>query len=382
MKNNSHYILRLFAMVLLFSCQPQNNEKIPIIDLDNNLGKVDQKLSDLAGKLQAIPLETNDNCLLPNYFEIWVGENNIITIARDAIHLFHINGQHIKKLAQEGRGPGEYEQVRVWTVDESKNKLYYTDPTDKENIRSIELQTGNIDKIPISTPVPDIMVIDNDHSLVYCPLPQLGETYDIYYITESGNLSYNVPIDSSLWRKDKIKKLSSSYLCKTSTGITYSIPTSDTIYHINRRIKEPLAIIKLKNLLDLDKKQGVTYSIKMEGLQELFLYVQEMKIVTDESMFVFFPTKKEKSIYRINKKDGIVHKIDRFYLDIFDTYTNFPIGNKTSNNKIFYKINALEIISMAEKKKEAGEELTPRLKELSEQLKEEDNPVIIVGELK
>lgn len=73
--------------------------------------------------------------------------------------------------------------------------------------------------------------------------------------------------------------------------------------------------------------------------------------------------------------------INRFYVDIFDTYTNFPFSNTTSGNKIFYKINALEIKNIADKKKEAGEELAPRLKELSEQLKDEDNPVIIVGKL-
>lgn len=118
-----HFWSYMLAFIL-FSCQtPDTNS----IDLSRPAGTIIQKLSDMADNLRAIPLETNDSCLLSDYIKIWVGNKYIVTADKNAIHLFGKDGKHIRQLASQGKGPGEFSSIATFTVDESNERLYYRD---------------------------------------------------------------------------------------------------------------------------------------------------------------------------------------------------------------------------------------------------------------
>lgn len=180
--------------VTLFSCQTSDKNAV---EPDNPAGTITQKLSDMADNLQAIPLETTDSCLLSGYLQIWIGNKYIVTADRENMHLFNRNGKHIRQLMNRGKGPGQFQYINSFTVDESKERLYYCEQIEKENLRIIDLVTGNnTQKIPGYIDGADALLIRADHNLLGCSsISNLKQykPYDLFILSEKwrNNFTYS-----------------------------------------------------------------------------------------------------------------------------------------------------------------------------------------------
>jgi hypothetical protein len=74
--------------------------------------------------------------------EVYVTSQFLIYyINRESLHLFDRNGKHIRKLAEKGRGPGEFNSISYFFVDVEEQILYYLDqpPT---SLHRIDLSSG------------------------------------------------------------------------------------------------------------------------------------------------------------------------------------------------------------------------------------------------
>lgn len=75
-------------------------------------------------------------------------------------------------------------------------------------------------------------------------------------------------------------------------------------------------------------------------------------------------------------------KIEKFYIDpLQKEYDNFPSFHLTGK-KLSYPVSAFSIKELVRTREEDGESVPPLLRQLDEQLTEESNPVLIVGDLK
>jgi hypothetical protein len=92
-------------------------------------------LSDIAGKIEYISLETNDDCLLTLKPDFYFTDEYIFVDNSKQILQFDRKGRFIKQIGKHGRGPGEIGLIRQLTVlDDEKlliaqtnwaRKLYY-----------------------------------------------------------------------------------------------------------------------------------------------------------------------------------------------------------------------------------------------------------------
>lgn len=105
--------------VLFFSCSRQ--DKLIVIDIQDDSVIKEASVSEIAEKVTAIPLETNDLCLL-SLSEAKKDDSLLFILSNQIIYLFDINGKFIKQLTQPGRGPGEMD-VREFVLDKVNQEV-------------------------------------------------------------------------------------------------------------------------------------------------------------------------------------------------------------------------------------------------------------------
>jgi len=113
-----------------FSCQQQPTETLPIVkvDVDNSCTI---NIDDIAENI------TCENLTFPDSTDGLLGEITDIFPFREylvlhdyyekAIHLFRLNGEWVNTLNKAGRGPGEYLNIEVFTIDHESEQIIIYD---------------------------------------------------------------------------------------------------------------------------------------------------------------------------------------------------------------------------------------------------------------
>lgn len=127
-------ILYLRWTILLFtasgigfhSCSTKHAENIRVIDIVGNLNNTeDIKLSDIADEVSYIPLETKAECLLTEgYNIISSSEFFFISDGDKPLFVFDLEGRFVRKIGSIGNGPGEFSECIQFHLDEQKREVY------------------------------------------------------------------------------------------------------------------------------------------------------------------------------------------------------------------------------------------------------------------
>ena len=115
-------VIVLYLYLLLFSAciGREREEEYPILKAPLKESKF--LLTDIFDRVEVIPLETNDSCLLvfPTQVLCENGRYEVFDFDHSALFLFDKNGQFLKKVGQRGNGPQEYISV-CDVVHDSRN---------------------------------------------------------------------------------------------------------------------------------------------------------------------------------------------------------------------------------------------------------------------
>lgn len=398
-----HYLLPsllFLSATLFFSCQKKEKPSLPVIDPKEIKTVHTQKFSELVKDIRFVSLETNDNCLLSGDAKFWVGNKYILAITPSIIQLFDSDGKYIRKLTNWGRGPEEYKGINQWLIDEQEERFYFLESRNNSNIRFIDLKSGDYTgKIPVqSMPACFAMV---DSTIIYCPEVRIEPTYykrfgvedntpyeqnAVFYISGKGDITHTIPADTTLWRREDIKRLRDAKLLKDKDNLIYCSSFSDTVFRLNQGKKEPFFFVYFEKPMTVLETLGYNLEPEFNNQQHLFFSTEETLMdVTENSLGkVQFP----KKYYRLNKTDYTTCKIDRFCLDPlnWETEALSLFKNMVAPNEYMcYPMTVSKIEQIIGEKKEAGEELTPQLKKLSQQFTEQGiedpNPILVIGKI-
>ncbi|MDR2232026.1 MAG: 6-bladed beta-propeller [Tannerella sp.] len=99
---------------------------LAVIDIKQQLGKYQAiPASELVSELKYIPLETCSDCLVgEQLIDIFVTSTHIFIEGSSYCYAFGRDGKFIGKIGRIGHGPGEYNNLIGMTVDENKKFLY------------------------------------------------------------------------------------------------------------------------------------------------------------------------------------------------------------------------------------------------------------------
>ena len=377
MKVAKWLVFGLFCALLCGCGKQVENEGIPVVELSKAGEEVDLKLSDLLENIRVIPLETRPDVLLPGHFSTWVGEKYIVTLGEDAMHLFTVDGKYVRKLAERGRGPGEYSDGIEFCVDKQERYCYLASGVN--GICVIDLEKGGIvRKISTGKKMPyRLWYSDKDNTLVYALFDFGRMEGDICRIALDGTLLHTVESSS--------KSGTLQYFWCMNDTICYKMQFCDTLFLLADTVKIPYCRMVTERPFSMALESGRVISILFENKDRIILCCDEVRKHREGDGFSIFS--EPCGYYVVEKSDFSLRKVRGFYADIFD-YTEMNLSPKTnffplqvSWRKVCRNINVLRFKELLKDKLDSP--LVPEyLKELYARLDEEDNPVLLVGDIK
>ena len=116
------------VLLLFFSCQSKNSFQGETLVVDLEL--TTPKVYELFFKIEVVPLETQDNCLLMEVEKIVPYRDSLYVYdsLRPALYVFEKGGNFVRQIGRKGNGPGEYVLFYDFGIDDTNLQIYLLDP--------------------------------------------------------------------------------------------------------------------------------------------------------------------------------------------------------------------------------------------------------------
>lgn len=197
-----------------------------------------------------IRLETNEQCLIASYDKIILHGDTIFILTRSnvqkAIFAFNFNGDFLFKIDSRGRGPGEYQNISDFYIN---NELKYIGVLSYSRIIKYDFK-GAYTGITIDLSQHNVMKINYQDGNLYAYAPDLRSRFGkkssaFAAFDPDGNLLYkDIPeLKTSLYYSMNKE----NYLSNNSTHTFFNPFGNDTIYQIKEDFLAPKFVLSFGN---------------------------------------------------------------------------------------------------------------------------------------
>jgi hypothetical protein len=387
--------LIILLLIVATSCNKTNNkEKIPVISFKDCSESVDLKLSDIAKDFRFVKLQTDTSCYIGGIASFIVSNKYILCIDNNRILQFSSDGKFIRCLAQHGRGPNEFLHILFCHINDSETFFYFTD-TGSKGIKNINLDTGIFGKeINLATTSRALQTFINDSTLVVITGGLIKEKKDSIIVQDlNTNIIKGVPLNKN---EKNNKSLLFDNLFKQGNNIYIYKPWiyGDTIYRTNGIKTTPYFLMKGVNQYSIDKNSE-GFASRIMYFTNRFCIFENLPITiskydNDENHFTptvdpigmkhyiaWFPKINLQELTSLsNEFTGKIHKD----FDLMNIWQNIRI----SNNQLVFKMEAIDILEAIKNKSKLKipEKYYNKYLEITKGLSENDNPVLLIGNIK
>jgi len=316
-------ILTLSVTNLLFvsissctSIEPESHEIVfpKVIRLSPIEANTDSfNLSDIAGKVEYIPLQTTDSSFMDYFYDFTITKDFFFIKNKSGILIYDKWGKYIKSLFTIGRGPEEA-LTSCLTADETNEFVYVLDNSNK-NVKIYDFQGKYINTIrkPINSAEHMTWAIgfwDNKLFVSTAQKPNVKYLYSCFDLeTDSIHILYKNyrNYDKSQINKNQITPYDYHYQI-TDSSILFKERFCDTIFEAKRDL-----IPKPRFIIDLGNKKLKWEDWRDHGMFWNFAggppsgYIVQSFIETRSFLFMVLTSFKEPELFAIyNKVTGIV----------------------------------------------------------------------------
>jgi len=378
-------IIRLIMLlVLITSCTGGNRQKpVPVIDLQNPVETRDLYLSELIDDIHIVKLETKDEILLGQYTNYLVGERHIITIDSDKILQFSYNGGFVRTLAKAGNGPDEFLRAEAFALDDKNGILYINHRGDSRNIIAFDLKTGNrIKRIPTGVDNLISQIIVSSDSILTI-VPRMNRGYNLYNLTTSGKFVNGIA-------PPNVKGIGLQTSIDMVMNELYYMPKEyDTLYLVKGTSCKPYCFFHIEDRFTYENNEiGNFIYLSANAPGFMIANKAHASIKMNEDGETFSMNADKQTRYFINKNDFSVTEIKDFtndFLGIDEESDQWDSYLFITNNLGFVCYSSFELkqkITKALESKKLDNPVKQRILALNQEIKENDNPVILMGKLK
>ena len=368
----------LFSFLCLCCVLSVSAQKPVVINLAKAISESPKEimLNELASDIRYVPLETTDDCLMNNEFYImqYTGED-IIT---SGIFHFDKNGKFLNKIGSKGQGPEEYLQG-LFAFGDWKNKLLYVQnwttltcygfdgtfvrsvPTPQLNMGAAGLfdenhilYSNDIYYADKANPIQLYMVDSQNGKTVSKWRGHLEENKKYGMILTSRDFMYNY--DNSLFYKPALENVIFKILSPKKRQLVYKFDCSGKDIDVSADEVDPKKRFQFLSVYwAKETAQYLFVNYGMKNISRLGIYDKEKKTFTNVTI-----------------KDNLASGYD-----IHPAWTSV-------DNHLLMVYYAGGLLQDKEKRYSTGllPERKKELDELLKNIKEDDNPVVILVTLK
>ncbi|MEA1877266.1 MAG: 6-bladed beta-propeller [Bacteroidota bacterium] len=123
----------VFVFLIVFAgCQNQQENHLSeqVITIRKNTIPKPSVMSELMKSVRLIPLETNNDCLMSHIFQLEFHNDMIFIIdfpTKNGVLVFDKEGRFLRSIGREGKGPGEYTDMASFSILTGANRIYLND---------------------------------------------------------------------------------------------------------------------------------------------------------------------------------------------------------------------------------------------------------------
>ncbi len=423
--------------LFLISCENKakevsdNKSDLTAIDLQD-ISKIEAvqgfNLSDVSSEIDVVPLETTEESLFSSIDDIIVSDSNIfIEDVRNGVLRFDRNGKFMNKIGKKGEGPEEYIMLKQIEYDELNKEIFlFTE----SGIKSYDLE-GKFKRHISSRRNSQFYggrngrcYLFNNHFLLNASLPLVDKesdslwTFSIYDMDMNSQVEfYNYDIIENLeyiknnkspmsgWKNYCSEGLANVDLYGDNMKIIYY--AKDTIFEIDKET------LNLKPIVVLSMGERPDFKTSHEWIKsdEFFKYLWRDDFFESDKYYYFLLSKSShKYIVRYDKGNGDMHvskseskiketslpgspgfvykrRNDKFTFnnDILSNHT-FEMGFRSKGKYIIDVIFPSgvdsEYIQNVKEGSVKDENSKDRFVKVLSNLKEDDNPILLIATLK
>ncbi len=378
----SRNLLGAMLLATLMSCGGNPSESFITIDVTESYPKKEMLLQDIAN-VEYIPLETSDEFLVTSVRGkiADIGDNIIIltnTRQGDIMIFDRKTGKGIKKINHKGPGPEEYVMPFNVRLNKEQNLMYVNDgPSSKIQVYDLEGNHQRTIKYSAAI-VMNLINYDEDYFLMQDIYAYGNEqsTHTFYLMSkQDGNQRKNIDIPYEKRISPFIVKvvesekavysatLDNSFISSYNGDWILTEPSADTIYR--HTPNEPLRpfIVRTPSVQTMSPEVFLFPGILTDQYYFMQAVTKEADVLKGEEMptvDLVYDTK-EKQTYRY-----VITNAD--YEEREEDFSVAPM-----NEQVLYA-SYLEAIDLIEDKAK----LKGKLKEIADNIDEEDNPVVMI----
>ncbi len=397
---NPVLVLILFLISLLPACAPNPDPVVEFVEVNGVVvSKVKLELvedesevrfTDWFENIRMLELESTESSMIQYTMRVYVGEKYIITSTmKNGILMFSPEGKFIRAIAPHGSGPGEVaDPNREIYVDEVHDKLYATDgQLHRDKLLCVHITTGRVSYIPFKNTggeshIRDIIVVDD--SLLYCTTMQyVGgiSTHPVFCQTTQGELLWEI-------QKTHPLGLTNAMIRQVNDKIYFNyLFAADTTYILTDGKLIPDFIVHSDKACAFLEQEIGNISVGVLPINDQLYqvgYGYIVDITKDEASGYEYPEMSEWKNVVYNKKTGRASNIGAIENDFLGFNGEFyPQFHKNGIGLVSYE--AVDLLHHADSVyhlPDISKELKSRLGKILETLDENDNPWLLVGDLK
>lgn len=367
---------------------PEGGERI-MVDITQPEKNI--KMSDLCANVRYVKLETTSESLIRYIRGIIEFDDNLLVIDRDvqSLLLFDKDGRFIKKIAGQGQGPGEYSKMYDVAVDKEGKRLFVLDAY-AQSILIYDFGGKYIESKKFGFWAQELKYIGDDKIALYVGYAPNGyvkenarPTFFVFDLKD-GNVAPYQYVSNEI-RPEELASPASA-LATDANGRAYCF--NDLTHEIDVINKEGL---QRTLTLDFGKEDTERRMAFINLLEEKNNDFQGMAKKSHVSVFSVIGTEDYLLISAIEPQDGqfmyrIAYSPESGKCIYGKKKWNEPLDydleggipfmfHSSDKNKLYGSIMPERILSMDDADNEV-------LKQLKENLREDDNPILVIAESK
>lgn len=389
----NYLIILIFHLVSLntysFSYYENEQTDIPLIDIKKTYPQKNIYLDNIAN-IKYVPLYTSKDVLIGSISYLTYVNDTIIICDRSTrtIFFFDNEGRYLNSFCQKGQSNSEYYDITAFGVDADNKEIYIADYPTRYKIKVYNFDGVFLRGISIKNIWPSTLLnYDEDYLITYDRKDDYNynqkkfNNYPYVLINKKNGSIINLPlkIDKKITNNYKINKDGTSLL--TSLKMETLIKSNKNII-ISDFSKEDIFIYKNKKLLTIIKRKLGSDTdlscVSWENINYAFIHVEDKKNI--------LPQKMESTEYKTNSKILLLDKTNKNIYETKLLLKDMPmlkdkIWNNYSkdipDNHIIFSLSAEELIKLFNKN-----EIYGPLKDIASRVKFDDNPILVIAELK